>query len=89
MKSVEPIDKADMIYPELGEDEIVVPKIRKNILLHATETHYFPLDFRMRNVVIDSIARKYDCPKATSPKKISRRFICSAPTTPNTTVKSF
>ncbi|MBQ9478933.1 MAG: hypothetical protein IJU71_05190 [Selenomonadaceae bacterium] len=60
MKSVEPIDTADMIYPELGEDEIVVPKIRKNILLHATETHYFPLDFRMRNVVIDSIARKYD-----------------------------
>ena len=49
-----------MIYPDMREDEERVPKIRKDILLSKGETNYFPLDFRMRNVVIDLIALKYD-----------------------------
>ena len=59
-KIVEPIDEQSaMIYPDPDEDEVRVEQVRKSILQSAGDAHYFPLEFRMRDIVIDSLARKY------------------------------
>lgn len=56
-------DMGDMLYPSVNEEfEQKLRTTPNDILMHSVgEYRSFPLDFRMRSVVIQSIAKKYIC----------------------------
>ena len=60
-EKVDVIDKKRaLVYPEIGENEKRMEIVKNDILkVLKSESHYFPLDFRMENIVINSIAKKY------------------------------
>ena len=66
-RAIDNVDEIDIIdkdgaiiYPRLREGETVVYGVRNDIVsVLKKDTYYFPLEFRMKDVVINSLARKY------------------------------
>ena len=75
-KQLSIIDKAGaIIYPRLHENETQVEGARNDIIKSVQhETYYFPLEFRLKDVVIDSLARKY-ASEYPSADEVAERFL--------------
>lgn len=78
-KQIDVIDKANaIIYPQLQENEKKVGSVKNDTLnVLKKDNFYFPLEFRMNNTVINSIARKYlqDNEDYPSPDSSDERFL--------------
>ena len=62
MKIVDKNDLDAILLPKIKDEteEIVLPPIRRDILPRSADvTPYFPLDFGMEDIVIDTVSRKY------------------------------